>query len=119
MVMCTVHSPRCGECRWPGLDARQGGGRGSIELGFIIIFFIVIIIVIITHQECYEVVELLMDYHLLSKYTIRSIVCEASCHAVSLSFGHLMIQSLGHLVTRSHGRMVTSHYSSIFNVATD
>ena len=61
-----MHSPRCGECRWPGLDARQGGGRGSIELGFIIIFFIVTIIAIITHQPCYEVVELLMDYHLLT-----------------------------------------------------
>ena len=33
------------------------------------------------------------------KCTIRSIVCEASCHPVTQSFGHLIIQSFGLSVT--------------------
>ena len=42
----------------------------------------------------------------VSKYTIRSIVCEASCHPVtqSLSLGHSVTQSLCHLVTQSFGQ---------------
>ena len=40
-------------------------------------------------------------------YTIRSIVCEASCHPVTQSFGHLIIQSFGHLVIQSLGHLVT------------
>ena len=42
------------------------------------------------------------------KYTIRSIVCEASCHQVTLSLGHLVTWSLGHSVTRSLGTCVQS-----------
>ena len=41
------------------------------------------------------------------KYTIRSIVCEASCHPVTWSLGHLVTWSLGHSVTRSLGHSVT------------
>ena len=41
------------------------------------------------------------------KYTIRSIVCEASCHSVTRSLGHSVTRSLGHLVTRSLGHSVT------------
>ena len=37
------------------------------------------------------------------KYTIRSIVREASCHPVTQSFGHLIIQSFSHSVTWSLG----------------
>ena len=36
-----------------------------------------------------------------TKYTIRSIVCEASCHSVTRSLGHSVTRSLGHLVTQS------------------
>ena len=45
----------------------------------------------------------------VSKYTIRSIVCEASCHPVtrSLSYSVLVTRSLGHSVTRSLGHLVT------------
>ena len=42
-----------------------------------------------------------------NKYTIRSIVCEASCHPVTQSFSHLIIQSFGHSVTWSLGHLVT------------
>ena len=42
-----------------------------------------------------------------SKYTLRSIVCEASCHHVILSSTHPVTQSLGHSVTRSLGHLVT------------
>ena len=41
------------------------------------------------------------------KYTIRSIVCEASCHSFTRSLGHSVTQSLGHLVTWSLGHLVT------------
>ena len=49
------------------------------------------------------------------EYTIRSIVCEASCHLVTQSFSlliiwsfsHSVIQSLGHSVTWSLGHFVT------------
>ena len=41
------------------------------------------------------------------KYTIRSIVCEASCHSVTRSLSHSVTRSLGHLVTRSPGHSVT------------
>ena len=46
------------------------------------------------------------------KYTIRSIVCEASCHSVTRSLAHLVTRSLGHSVlghsvTRSLGHLVT------------
>ena len=41
------------------------------------------------------------------KYTIRSIVCEASCHPVTQSFGHFIIQSFGHLITQSLGHSLT------------
>ena len=40
------------------------------------------------------------------KYTIWSIICEASCHPV-LSPSHVVIWSIGHSVTRSLGRLVT------------
>ena len=43
----------------------------------------------------------------INKYTIRSIVCEASCHPVTQSFGHLIIQSFGHSFTQSLGHLVT------------
>ena len=43
----------------------------------------------------------------VSKYTIRSIVCEASCHSVTWSFDLLVTWSLGHSVTRSLGHSVT------------
>ena len=39
--------------------------------------------------------------NLLDKYTIRSIVCEASCHSVTRSLGHSVTRSLGHSVTLS------------------
>ena len=42
-----------------------------------------------------------------TKCSIRSIVCEASRHAVTLSLGHLVTWSLGHLVTWSLGHLVT------------
>ena len=41
------------------------------------------------------------------KYTIWSIVCEASCHLVTMSLGHSVIWSLGHLVTWSLSDSVT------------
>ena len=41
------------------------------------------------------------------KYTIRSIVCETSCHPVTQSFGHVIIWPLGHSVTQSLGHSVT------------
>ena len=34
------------------------------------------------------------------KYTIQSVVCEASCHPVIQSLGHSVTRSLVHLVTR-------------------
>ena len=49
-----------------------------------------------------------------SKYTIRSIVCKASCHSVPWSLGHSVTRSLGHLVTWSLSHMIT-----IFNMATN
>ena len=42
------------------------------------------------------------------KYTIRSIVCEASCHSVTWSLGHLVTWSLSHSVTWSLSHLVTS-----------
>ena len=42
-----------------------------------------------------------------SKYTIRSIVCEASCHSVTWSLGHSVTWSHGHSVTRSLGHSLT------------
>ena len=44
---------------------------------------------------------------ILKAYTIRSIVCKASCQPVTWSLGHLVTWSLGHLVTRSLGHVVT------------
>ena len=41
------------------------------------------------------------------KYTIRSIVCKASCHSVTRSLGHLVTRSLDHLVTWSPSHSVT------------
>ena len=41
-----------------------------------------------------------------SKYTIRSIVCEASCHPIIQSLGHSVTRSLSHLVTVSLGHWV-------------
>ena len=41
------------------------------------------------------------------KYTIRSIVCEASCHLVTRLLGHSVTQLLGRLVTRSLRHSVT------------
>ena len=32
----------------------------------------------------------------LNKYTIRSIVCEASCYSLTQSLGHSVTRSLGH-----------------------
>ena len=60
------------------------------------------------------------------KYTIRSIVCKASCHLVTWSLGHLVTRSLGHSVAwslghsviRSLGYLVT-HMITIFNMAID
>ena len=43
-----------------------------------------------------------------SKYTIWSLVCEASCHLVIWSFSHLVIQSSGHPVNRSSHHHVIS-----------
>ena len=40
------------------------------------------------------------------KYTIRSIVCEASCHPVTRSLGHSITWSIGHSVTWSFGHSV-------------
>ena len=34
--------------------------------------------------------------HLLQKYITQSIICEASCHSVIRSFGHLVIWLYGH-----------------------
>ena len=48
---------------------------------------------------------------LINKYTIQSIICEASCHPVTQSLGHLIIQSFGHLVTRSLGHLITQSLS--------
>ena len=42
-----------------------------------------------------------------NKYTIRSIVCEASCYSVTRSLGHSVTLSLGHSVTGSLGHSVT------------
>ena len=72
------------------------------------------------------------------KYTIWSTVCEASCHLVIWSFGHLVIWSIVHLVIWSFGhssfgqlviRVIQSfghsviqsygHSVTIFNIATD
>ena len=41
-----------------------------------------------------------------SKYTIRSIVCEASCHSVTWSLGHLVTQSYDHYL--QHGYELTN-----------
>ena len=41
------------------------------------------------------------------QYTIRSIVCETSCHSVTRSLGHSVPRSLGHSVIRSLGHLVT------------
>ena len=48
----------------------------------------------------------------ITKFTIRTIVCEASwhpvsCHPVIWSLGHLVTRSLGHSVIRSLGHLVT------------
>ena len=58
------------------------------------------------------------------KYTIRSIVCEASRHLVTWSLCHMVTQSLGHSVTRSLGHSVAwslghSVTFTIFNIVTD
>ena len=45
-----------------------------------------------------EHVKLMVCVEFIYKYTIRSIVCEASCHPVTQSFGHLIIQSFSHSV---------------------
>ena len=74
---------------------------------------------------------------IIIEYTIQSIVCEASCHPVTWSLGHLgtwalghsitqslshlVTWSLGHLVTQSLGHSVTqspSHFVTIFNITT-
>ena len=54
-------------------------------------------------------VTVMLDYTPLYKLecTIRSIVCEASCHPVTRSLGHLVTWSLGHFVTLSLGHLVT------------
>ena len=44
------------------------------------------------------------------KYTIRSIVCEASYHLVTRLQGHLVTRSLGHLVTQSLGHLFQHYY---------
>ena len=44
---------------------------------------------------------------LFVKYTIRSIVCEASCYSVTWSLCHLVTWPLGHMVTWSLGHLVT------------
>ena len=52
------------------------------------------------------------------KYTIRSIVCEASCHLVTRSHGHVVTWSHGHWVTWSLGHSVTGslgHLATVFN----
>ena len=48
------------------------------------------------------------------QYTIRSIVCEASCHLVTWSLRHSVTKSLGHSVTLSLGHLVTH-----FNLSTN
>ena len=57
--------------------------------------------------EAADVVIHLLQIYLHCKYTIRSIVCEASCHPVTQSFSHLIIQSFGHSVTWSLGHLLT------------
>ena len=49
----------------------------------------------------------------IKKYTKQSIVCEASCHPVTQSFGHLISQSFGHMVARSLGHLVTQSFSHV------
>ena len=54
------------------------------------------------------------------KYTIRLIVCQASCHLVTWSLCHSVTRSHGHSVTRSLGHSVTRSLShSVFNVVTN
>ena len=53
------------------------------------------------------VVQSDLNYISEIKYTIRSIVCEASCHLVTRSLGHSVTWSLCHLVTLSLGHLVT------------
>ena len=48
------------------------------------------------------------------KYTIRSIVCKASCHSVTRSLGHPVTRSLGLLVTWSHP---SNHVFIFFDMA--
>ena len=48
-----------------------------------------------------------LKYLFICKYTIRSIVCEASCHLVTRSFGHSIAWSLSHSVTQSLSHLVT------------
>ena len=47
------------------------------------------------------------------KYTIRSIVCEASCHSVILSSCHSVIPSSRHPI------ILSSCHQSVFNIATN
>ena len=51
---------------------------------------------------------------LIQKYTIRSIVCEASCHHVILSSCHHFIMSSCHCVIIS-----PNHHSIDFNITTN
>ena len=45
-----------------------------------------------------------------AKYTIQSIVCKASCHSVTQSFGHSVTRLLGHSVTQSLSYYVTMSF---------
>ena len=55
----------------------------------------------------------LIQENVTIKYTIRSIVCEASCHPVIQSSGHLVIRSSGHLFIRLSGHpVIRSFWSS-------
>ena len=50
---------------------------------------------------------------MIVKYTIRSIVCEASCHSVILSSCHSVIPSSRHPI------ILSSCHQSVFNIATN
>ena len=59
-----------------------------------------------TRKEDIHQLKMFMTWK-VSKYTIRSIVCEASCYSVTRSQGHSDTWSLGHLVTWSLSVSVT------------
>ena len=77
------------------------------------IMYYLLCIIIVCEADLYILMLLVTLVTFLSAnvltltYTIRSIVCEASCHPVTWSLGHLVNRSLGHLVTLSISHSVT------------